>query len=59
MSAVAATDPSDLAPLPVSLLVDEFREAARLVPEKRAEARQRVQGLLLKLGRRPKSVGIP
>jgi tetratricopeptide (TPR) repeat protein len=39
--------------------VDEFGEAARLLPEKRAEARQRVQGLLLKLGRRPKSVGIP
>jgi serine/threonine-protein kinase len=31
--------------------VDEFREAARLVPEKRAEARQRLVGLLLKLGR--------
>jgi tetratricopeptide (TPR) repeat protein len=31
--------------------VDEFREAARLLPEKRAEARQRLRGLLLKLGR--------
>jgi hypothetical protein len=27
MSAVAAAEPSDLAPLPVSLLIDEFREA--------------------------------
>jgi hypothetical protein len=27
MSAVSATEPSDLAPLPVSLLIDEFREA--------------------------------
>ena len=31
--------------------VDEFREAARLLPEKRAEARQRLRGLLLRLGR--------
>jgi tetratricopeptide (TPR) repeat protein len=31
--------------------VDEFREAARLLPEKRGEARQRLRGLLLKLGR--------
>jgi serine/threonine-protein kinase len=30
---------------------DEFREAARLLPEKRAEARRRVRGLLLRLGR--------
>src|SRR4029077_2178000 len=31
--------------------VDEFRVAARLLPEKRAEAKQRQRGLLLKLGR--------
>ena len=31
--------------------VDEFREAARLLPEKRIEARQRLRGLLLRLGR--------
>jgi serine/threonine-protein kinase len=31
--------------------VTEFREAARLLPEKHVEARQRVRGLLLKLGR--------
>ena len=31
--------------------VDEFREAARLLPEKRAESRQRLRGLLLRLGR--------
>lgn len=31
--------------------VDAFRETARLLPEKRAEARQRLRGLLLKLGR--------
>jgi serine/threonine-protein kinase len=31
--------------------VDEFREAARLLPEKRAEARQRQRGLLLRLKR--------
>ena len=31
--------------------VDEFREAARLLPEKRAEAKQRRRGLLLRLGR--------
>jgi serine/threonine-protein kinase len=30
---------------------DEFREAARLLPEKRTESRQRLRGLLLKLGR--------
>ena len=31
--------------------VDEFRAAARLLPEKRAEARRRLRGLLVKLGR--------
>jgi tetratricopeptide (TPR) repeat protein len=30
---------------------DEFREVARLLPEKRTEARQRLRGLLLKMGR--------
>jgi tetratricopeptide (TPR) repeat protein len=31
--------------------VDEFRKAARLLPEKRTEARQRLRGLLLRMGR--------
>src|SRR6202043_780642 len=30
---------------------DEFRQAGRLLPEKRVEARQRRRGTLLKLGR--------
>jgi len=30
---------------------DEFRDAARLIPEKRVESRQRLRGLLLRLGR--------
>jgi serine/threonine-protein kinase len=31
--------------------IDEFREAARLLPEKRTESRQRLRGMLLKQGR--------
>lgn len=35
--------------------VDECREAARLLPEKRAEMRRRLRGMLLKLGRGPEA----